>query len=180
MIYFTSDHHFFHKNIIKYAGRPFYYVEEMNEDIIAKHNSVVTPEDIVYFLGDFAFASIEVQKEILSRLNGKKYLFLGNHDRTEKAMREIGFLDIYKEETWEIEGIKFRLSHYPFAPTDPTTQDVRYLERRPKKEGCDFLLCGHVHEKWSTLENQINVGVDVRNFYPISLEEILTIVNKTR
>jgi len=177
MIYFCSDHHFYHKNIIKYSGRPFQSVEEMNSTLIKRHNSLVTDEDTVYFLGDFAFASIEKQAAILSALKGKKHLFLGNHDRNKRAMLSIGFLTVHNIADLEIEGHKFRVNHYPFAPHD-SSEDVRYLDRRPKREDCSWLLCGHIHERWCVRENQINVGVDVWDFYPVPFEKILEIVQK--
>jgi calcineurin-like phosphoesterase family protein len=147
----------------------------MNKALVEKHNSRVSPEDNVFFLGDFAFCSIEKQKHILSLLNGNKYLYLGNHDRSEKVMREIGFLDVFKTGDMFFEGIKFRISHYPFAPYDHIEANIRYPDRRPSRD-CDWLLCGHIHEKWKILENQINVGVDVWDFFPVSLNEILEIV----
>lgn len=175
MDFFTSDHHFSHKNIIKYTGRPFSSTHEMNKTLVERHNSVVSPEDNVYFLGDFAFCSINTQRSILSMLNGNKYLFLGNHDRSESAMRSIGFLDVYKTGDMVFDGVKFRMSHYPFAPYDHTKENVRYADRRPSRD-CEFLLCGHIHEKWKILENQINVGVDVWNFFPVALSQIMEIV----
>ena len=83
-LYVTSDTHFNHKNIIKYCNRPFNDVYEMNETLINNWNSVVTPEDIIYHLGDFGFGTKEELQEIFDRLNGYKYLIMGNHDRKSK------------------------------------------------------------------------------------------------
>lgn len=178
MIFFTSDQHFYHKNIIRYTGRPFSSVAEMNETLIQNHNSVVEQNDDVYFFGDFAFCSLEWQRGILSKLNGKKYLFLGNHDRSESAMRSLGFADVFHSKDMSFGGKVFRMSHYPFIPSNPGPYDTKYLDRRPSREGCDWLLCGHVHEKWKILENQINVGVDVWDFKPISIDTILEITSQ--
>jgi calcineurin-like phosphoesterase family protein len=79
MLYFTSDHHFWHTNIIKYCNRPFVSVEEMNEALIQNWNDLVLPEDEVYYLGDFSMAARPVEI-YTSRLNGIKYLVPGNHD----------------------------------------------------------------------------------------------------
>ena len=99
-IWFTSDTHFGHANIIKFVGRPFKSVEEMDETIIERWNECVRPGDSVYHLGDFALmqrTTAEVE-EYVKRLRGQKFLIYGNHDhkRTRKAK---GFQEItpYKE-----------------------------------------------------------------------------------
>ena len=86
-VYFTSDTHFGHENIIKWCRRPYSSVEEMNEKLIENWNSVVGPDDIVFHLGDFAFGGSGLWKEVLSRLNGKKYLIIGNHDEKKSQGR---------------------------------------------------------------------------------------------
>lgn len=70
MIYFISDTHFCHSNIIKYCDRPFKDVKEMNETIINNWNNIVTNEDIVYHLGDFCLSTDDEIKNIFNRLNG--------------------------------------------------------------------------------------------------------------
>ncbi len=80
-IWFTSDTHYYHSNIIKYCNRPYKDVEEMNEALIRNFNAVVRPEDTVYHLGDFGFSHVDKLKYILSRLNGNKVLIYGNHDK---------------------------------------------------------------------------------------------------
>lgn len=79
-IWFTSDLHFGHRNIIKFCNRPWETVEEMDKALIENWNSVVGKNDIVFDLGDFAFAPNWRWKEIISQLNGKHYLILGNHE----------------------------------------------------------------------------------------------------
>ena len=79
--YLVSDTHFNHSNIIKYCSRPFSNIEEMNKVIIDNWNNIVDKEDTVYHLGDFGFGTKEELKEIFDKLNGKKYLIMGNHDR---------------------------------------------------------------------------------------------------
>ena len=78
--WFTSDHHFGHKNILEYEkeARPFKTIEEMNETLIERWNSVVQPHHLVYHLGDFCFGKKNM--DIAARLNGKKKLVMGNHD----------------------------------------------------------------------------------------------------
>ena len=171
----SSDWHLDHRNVIRYCDRPFESVHEMNETIIANMNEAMSPEDTLHFYGDFAFCNIEKQKKFLSRINVSKIImYKGNHDRPKGRLLEIGFHEVhetYQDMTYG--GVRFRQSHYPFAPHDHDSTGVRYLGRRPPREGVDWLICGHIHEKWANLENQINVGVDMRGFKPISFDEIV-------
>ncbi len=76
-VWFTSDTHFAHRNVIEFCKRPFASIEEMDEEIIRRWNERVEPGDRVYHLGDFAFGDHD---PYLSRLNGMKNLVIGNHD----------------------------------------------------------------------------------------------------
>ena len=95
-IFFTSDTHFGHANIIKYCARPFASVQEMNRELIARWNAVVGPRDTVYHLGDFAFGKASEAPTFLRKLNGaKKILIRGNHDRNARQMLEVGFDEVH-------------------------------------------------------------------------------------
>src|ERR1700677_1793896 len=80
-VWFTSDPHFWHKNIIRLCNRPFSSVEEMHKQLIAHWNNVVSDEDTVYVLGDVFFCGAQKAHEILNQLKGKKILVRGNHDK---------------------------------------------------------------------------------------------------
>jgi calcineurin-like phosphoesterase family protein len=80
-IFFTSDLHFGHANIIQYCNRPFNSVEHMNGVLMSNWNSVVTEDDKVIVLGDFAMGKISETLPVAERLNGMKFLVPGNHDR---------------------------------------------------------------------------------------------------
>ena len=79
--FFISDTHFYHKNIIQYAERPYKHVDHMNDDLIKKWNNTVGKRDKVFFLGDFAFANAGKARSILFALNGDITFIMGNHDR---------------------------------------------------------------------------------------------------
>ena len=80
-IRYIADMHFDNDSIIAYDNRPFDSVEEMNEALVSNWNRVVTdPEDLTWILGDFCAGDTERWRELLSRLNGRKALILGNHD----------------------------------------------------------------------------------------------------
>ena len=81
MIYFTSDLHFYHDNVIKFANRPYKNSEQMNQALIKNWNDKVGANDEIYILGDFTMKGAELATEILSQLKGKKHLIKGNHDR---------------------------------------------------------------------------------------------------
>lgn len=145
----TSDPHFGHKNVIKYCDRPFMDVEEMNEEIIRRHNSLVQPGDIVYMLGDVAFSNAE---SMLERMNGIFLFIRGNHDRNAIKKKALDHLVI------EYDKMRLLLLHNPKNIYGNFTLNV----------------CGHVHEKWlyNPYLNAYNVGVDVHDFYPVSLTDI--------
>ena len=93
-IYFIADTHFSEENIMRYENRPFGSVEEMNQVMISNWNGIVKDEDIVYVLGDFGAEGQEAQ--ILSQLQGIKYLVKGNHDTgSNQYYRQAGFREVY-------------------------------------------------------------------------------------
>jgi calcineurin-like phosphoesterase family protein len=82
-LFFSSDFHLFHKNVIRFDNRPFKDVDEMHDDIITKWNNVVGKNDVVYYLGDLTFAKAHEMNEvdrIIKSLNGKIHFIMGNHD----------------------------------------------------------------------------------------------------
>lgn len=181
-IYFTSDNHYGHHNIIRYSNRPFSSIDEMNETMINNHNSVISKDDLVYHLGDFALDEARYTKPIISRLNGINILIPGNHDACHprkkkcKKMAQVykswGFADVLLGPFVEFEpGIL--LSHCPSADY----ADARYPEYRPTIDSYKVLLHGHIHQRWQTKINtngslMINVGVDVWNYTPVRLDTL--------
>ena len=110
MIFFTSDTHFFHGNIIRYCNRPFDSIDAMNEGMIQRWNNRVGPEDTVYHLGDVVINRRALKT--LARLNGDKVLIKGNHD--------IFRLEEYTPHFRDIRGYHVMngmiLSHIPLHP----------------------------------------------------------------
>ena len=93
-VYFIADTHFDDDNIRRYENRPFESADEMNEKLIENWNTVAQKNDEVYVLGDFGGEGRE--KELLSRLNGIKYLIKGNHDvKSNEYYRSAGFKEVY-------------------------------------------------------------------------------------
>ena len=181
-IFFTSDTHFGHKNILNFCERPFKDTDEMDEAIITNWNNKVGKDDIVFHLGDFAFASNKRWQELICKLNGKIYLILGNHDITRwpgSYTMEL-FDRVENQMMLKIDNkYKVYLNHFPFLCYDG-------VYRNP--QDCTIQLHGHVHERIGDVGNdkdrlkyrfpyQYDVGVDNNNFTPVSWEEILTKLN---
>ena len=182
-IRYIADMHFDYDSIIAYDNRPFDSVEEMNEALIANWNRVVTdPEDLTWILGDFCSGDAERWCELLSRLNGRKALILGNHDdpsvlNVEAVRAQLEDVAEYREITDQ--GRHVVLCHYPI------------LAFRDHYFGW-YHLYGHVHAsyEWNVTENakrllqklyvrddvcrMYNVGamIPVMRYTPRSLDEI--------
>jgi calcineurin-like phosphoesterase family protein len=159
MIYFTSDQHFGHENIIKYCARPFSSVEEMDEELIKRWNEKVKPLDQVYHLGDFTLG-IDHHK-YLDRLNGMVTFITPNfhHDSRwytvlDKTIKIQDVLCSKFTDAWIF------MFHYPVLVWD-------------RKHYGSWHLYGHIHNKEFSMPGfSMNVGVDFNNFYPVSYDEV--------
>jgi len=153
--YFISDMHFGHKNIIRYENRPFGSVEEMDAAIIKNWNNTVGKHDQVFILGDFAFYPAEKIKEIVSLLQGRKTLILGNHDT--KSVKTYAGMDFEFVSKYPIIYREFYiLSHAPLY----VNINMPY-----------FNLHGHLHSK-NMSGQYFNVSVEQIGYTPILFEEI--------
>lgn len=188
MIYFCSDIHIGHKNILLYCNRPFKDLEEMKESFIKSWNDVVSNEDRVFVLGDFSL-NPKYSKEVIPQLKGEKLLIMGNHDAPFKQSKRERFVKEYKEHGWSfietniitsIENYQIELSHFPFAaePGDKLNNDVRYVNCRPINHG-QILLHGHLHCRYIKYNNMIDVGWD-NNFKLYSQNDIIKIIEDER
>lgn len=167
-VFVTSDPHYWHQNVIKYCNRPYATVEEMNEGLIANHNSVVHSNDEVYFLGDMFFCDNEKARAILRRLKGRKHLVLGNHD-TKIAKHPQDWLDLFESISSYVErslnGKQFVMSHYPMLSWNRSHRG-------------SIMLHGHCHGTMAypaSMEDLaiMDVGVDCNNYTPIAIADIL-------
>jgi calcineurin-like phosphoesterase family protein len=198
-IFFTADQHFGHANVLKFCKRPFSSVEEMDSEMIGRWNSRVSSNDTIYIVGDLIWKGGKgFKRQIISQLNGKKIFILGNHDGKTKqpdSYLSLGFEKVYSHDlSITIDDESVLLCHYPYNPILSEWQILWYkmrnfwkfwrrdkypflkhLDKRPIDDG-RWLLCGHVHNRWKKQGRSINVGVDVWNFYPVSLEEIKEII----
>jgi len=161
--FFIADTHFGEESILRYENRPFESVIHMDEEIVRRWNNVVNQEDTVYILGDFG--SVGYEKEILSKLNGKKFLLKGNHDtKYNEEYRCFGFSEVY-DCPIIIEGF-WILSH-----------DALYVnENMPYAN-----LFGHVHNSpifKDYSKQHFCVCVERTNYTPILFDEIKSIISE--
>lgn len=158
-IFFISDTHWHHANIIKYCNRPFSSVEEMDEKMVQNWNSVVKPADKVYHLGDVYFIGKKNNSEwMFNRLNGTKVLILGNHDVGKDQILHKVFKRIYSYRILPELGVF--LSHVP-------------IQRDSINRRCTLNLHGHTHEKGSPDGPYRSACVELWNYTPVSYEEII-------
>lgn len=170
-IFFSSDHHFSHRNIIKYCERPFDTTTDMDIHMVEEWNKVVKPNDTVYYIGDFMMPrQYHLADMFLDGLNGKKHLIVGNHDENR----------IQKKPQWESVNQILELKignprkggkwivmcHYPMASWNGSFHGSIHLH-------------GHTHgtyeaPPWPSGNPRLclDVGVDTHDFRPWSLEEI--------
>lgn len=159
-IFVISDTHFGHVNILKFLNedgshvRDFISVEEMNERMVENWNETVKDDDIVYHLGDVYFGQGHT---VLHRLRGRKRLILGNHDNGKDQNLQKHFQKIL---VWRMfPEFNCLLSHVPVH------------ESALYKVG--YNVHGHVHHNSLPDPRYINVSVEVRNYKPTPLEEIM-------
>lgn len=170
-IWFTSDTHYGHANILKYSKRPFDNIEQMNAALVDTWNQQVQPSDTIYHLGDVSFMDERKTYALLSRLNGNKILIYGNHDKMIKKSAELrslfGSIHDYKEIYIDNIGSKggksaVIMSHFPMMTWN-------------KAHHGSFMLHGHCHGNltypWKA--KIMDVGVDPQGYRPISAAEVL-------
>ena len=171
-VWFTSDTHFGHENIIRFCGRPVRDAEEMNAELIRRWRETVPDDGIVFHLGDFAHGGSHLWNDMINALTGRKYLILGNHDI--KNLRQ-GFMNrfelVTQQMTIRVGGQHIILNHNPFLCYGGSYRDV-------------WQLFGHVHSgplSHTGLDHprlkmlfplQYDVGVDNNDFRPVSFAEV--------
>jgi calcineurin-like phosphoesterase family protein len=155
MIWFTGDWHLDHEAIIDLASRPFLRMKHMEKTILKNYKEIVKKDDTVYFLGDIFFHKNKPKIEsTLRNLPGTKILILGNHDKLDPfEYQELGF---YQVATW-LKVDNYTLVHDPAIAGCLTDQ---------------LFVCGHIHNLFKIQKNVINVGVDVWDFRPVSIDMI--------
>lgn len=162
MKFYTADIHIDHANIIKYCNRPFKDVAEMYNTIIERWNKKVRPHDTVYILGDTSFSKKDF-KFLMAKLNGVKYVLVGNHDAKGLQCMNLPHV-IFCPLIYRIKDHKTNLvlCHYPIHEWPGYYKKALHLH-------------GHTHGTIgaSFREGAYDVGMDLWNYEPVTLDEIL-------
>lgn len=182
MIYYISDIHFRDERIFKICKRPFKSLFEMEDYIINKWNEKVNDEDVVYVIGDIGKETDDTIIDIFKRLKGHKHLIVGNHDHSlldsiEKSnvFESIKFIDLIKDGDYEV-----CLCHYPLLDWNDFNRGsilvYGHIHNKTESNGDIYKL---IKEYYKNLK-AFNAGVDVINFVPRTLEELMKLkeVNK--
>jgi calcineurin-like phosphoesterase family protein len=157
-IFFTSDTHFGHGGALGLYRRTFASVAAMNEAIVERWNDTVGPDDAVWHLGDFAIRQpAATAAELLGRLHGTKHLVAGNNDPPAVTALE-GWASVQPYVEIEVDGVALVLCHYPFRTWNGIGKGSVNL---------------HGHGRLTPQPRQFDVGVDVRDFRPVALAQIL-------
>ena len=169
MIFYTSDLHLGHANIIRHCNRPFASVEDMDEALIGNWNAKLTDGDTVHILGDLMFRNSCPSEEYLSRLKGKKHLVVGNHDKAwmkkvdlSRWFESVEMMRFFTDGQRKITECHYPMMSWPFANHD------------------GWMVYGHIHENtnmdyWPMIaqnDHMLNAGVDINGFEPVTFEEM--------
>lgn len=192
-LFFTSDLHFGHRNVLKFCNRPWEDEKQMSQGLIDNWNSAVTNNDIVFVLGDtFWFNDSRSIKKVLSQLNGKEiYILPGNHcdfdayhrvdDPRIHLCQDIVCLWLtsadFDRRHWHRKTMEIWMQHFPMSTW-------------PHRENGAFHFFGHIHSQPGKTEgvdqdlalhwNQSDVGCDFWDWKPVCFERLLELFNTVR
>lgn len=178
MIWFTSDTHFGHVNILKSCGRPWDNIHAMGRDIVAGINERVMPEDTLYVLGDFSFRMrADEARRVRKAINCRDVrLVPGNHDRdwTQPDVADTFAVEPLIAVSQPVGNRKIVMCHYPIVDWPGLRHGAIHLH-------------GHIHapaayNEWNRSEGilRYDVGVDANGYAPVSLDEILAFFDGVR
>ena len=179
-VFFISDFHLFHKNVIKFDNRPFKDkngepdVRAMHRTIIDNWNSVVKDEDVVFYLGDLCFGRPEWANEVIFALRGKIHFVMGNHDEYKEIKKYNRFEGIYDLVDLNIlnspidKNLHFILMHYPIFSWNRQHHGTYHVH-------------GHCHGNLHHGETKdyyvgrkvIDVGCNIIDYTPISYKDVV-------
>lgn len=168
-IFFISDPHFDHSNIIRLCNRPFNNVHDMNLTLINNWNNTVPEDGLVFILGDFCWGRDHRRWiDLLNKLSGQKILIKGNHDYYKTLEKvESEFVTIRERLELKVNNNSIMLDHYPMKEWNGSFRGV-------------YSLYGHIHDKDfpDAKSQQYNVCVERNDYRPVSYNEVISLLSK--
>lgn len=169
-VFFTSDTHFLHRNILKYdveRGDEFKTIEDHDRGIIKNWNDIVSPNDMVIHMGDVSWGTSGQIANILKQLNGKKVLVTGNHDQellNSDYCRSF-FLDIVPYLEIYVRRQMICCFHYAIHEWNRCHRGSWHLH-------------GHSHgnDNYNKSYKRLNLGINLWDFKPISFEQVAIVM----
>lgn len=179
-MFLTSDHHFFHWNILKFTGDdgerirptlPEDDLEAMHECMIEKWNSVVGPNDKVYHLGDIIMSTARRSfDQIMPRLNGVKILIKGNHDNAKLSVYADYFKDVRGEHHLKTKDKDMILmTHRPI-----------FLGEHHFRKKSVFNVHGHIHQNVLQDPRYVNICVEHWDYTPVEWGVLLEHIGRMK
>lgn len=169
MNYYIADTHFGHENVLKFDGRLFDTVDEMDKILITQWNAVVKDSDDVYIIGDFIYKSKKPAAWYLNRLKGRKHLIQGNHDhhliKDKSLIKEFESVD---KMTYVKDGnYTIVLCHFPLAEWNKYWQGSWHIygHIHNQKKDCFAFISGH--------KRALNAGCMINNYTPVTIEQLI-------
>lgn len=182
-VYFTSDWHVGHANVLTFDQRPFRDLNHMHESLVDHYNAVVGVSDLCYFLGDMGWGKDGALRDVMESLNGTKVLIAGNHDRGGNAMHRLGFGVVLQIAAIQIYGKVVTMTHCPLrgvwredcsqmsgsVPGDNWHKEWKHGPKFSIDDFGQYHLHGHTHKcpKERTLDRQFDVGVRANFYRPV-------------
>jgi calcineurin-like phosphoesterase family protein len=180
-VFFTSDCHFFHGNILKYDNRPFRNVDEMNQVIVDNWNDKVSKDSDVFYLGDLSWNGSDAKtKELVDELNGNIHYIMGNHDkfRDIKALNRFETINDYVElSIIDKDANRGRqdimMFHYAIMSWDKAHHGAWHLHGHEH---------GHLMKQaaydWYYKHKVIDMGCNMHDYTPLSYAEVKELMTK--
>ena len=181
-IFFISDLHLGHNNILKFDKRPFADLQEMYVQLIKNWNSVVGDDDVVYNLGDLSFGKDELAIWFMNSVKGKIHHVMGNHDKMKDILKISRIEQVYEygteifvedPDTLDRAGKEQQIimSHYPILSWNRAHHGSWHLHGH-----CHGSLLASNQEYYK--RNVMDVGCNCIGYTPISYQQVKDTMKK--
>lgn len=179
-VFFTSDTHFGHQNIIRFCNRPWATIQEHDQTLIQNWNDTVPEDAVVFHLGDFCYkgGGFPTIQHLRGQLHGQIFLIRGNHDPDTRKRQNLQKLQqffggVYDQLEITVDGQRILLNHYPLLTwphafgQHPTWQLFGHVHLRKGVAGSDAFIV-----EQCCRPTQYEVGVDLNDYRPISFHQL--------